>query len=214
MYTERVRSEKWVVALHRGKIARDREIKAVRVLGREDLEVLKVSRPPPTVARFRDSHHRVARLLAFGMTVTEVAQATGYSMNRVMQLKQVPAFQQLTADYREGVVDEEYRKMVKDYNELVAEDQLKAERQIADRLDAADEEEEPLPLRDLISISRRQDRNTNIQVNIGDFATQLDRAQRESNKVIASSAQPRITNAQPNPQLQAEVGQAPRRKLA
>lgn len=196
--------------LHRGRFARDRAVREVRELGREDLEVLRQVRPPPTVQRFRDSHHRVARLLAFGMTVTEVAEATGYSMNRVMQLKQVPAFQQLTSDYRTGVVDEEYRKTVKDYNTLVMDDQLKAERMIADRLDKADEEEdEPLPLRDLISISRRQDRNTNIQVNIGDFGQQLDRAAKISNKVLESVAQ---SEREPLPEPLPLP--SPRRKLA
>lgn len=205
--------------LHRGRIARSREVKAVRELDRGDLEVLRPPRPAPVVMRFRDSHHRVARLLAFGMSVTEVAEATGYSMNRVMQLKQVPAFQQLMSDYRTNVVDDEFRKTVKDYNTLVLDDQFKAERMIADRLDEADEaidSDDRIPLRDLISISRRQDRTTNIQVNVGDFATQLDRSIRESRKVIeATPVQPRAndTLAHTTPDRN-EVGQAPRRRLA
>jgi hypothetical protein len=201
--------------LHRGRIARDREILEVRELGREDLEVLRPQRPPPTISRFRDSHHRVARLLAFGMSITQVAEATGYSMTRICVLKAVPAFQQLIADYRTTVVNDEFRKLCKDYNELVAEDQLKAERMIADRLDLADEEGEPLPLRDLLSISRRQDKGTNIQVNIGDFATQLDRAKRASAKIIEGSVQltTQFSAAQTPPPVQL-AGQTPRRKLS
>src|SRR5262245_2143560 len=170
--------------LHRGRIARDREVKAIMDLVREDLEVLKPPRPAPVVQRFRDSHHRVARLLAFGMTVTQVAEATGYSINRICQLKQVPAFQDLTASYRKGVVDDEYRKVVKEYYDLVAENKLKAERMVGDRLDIAEEEGELPPMRDLISISRREDRTTNIQMNFGDFGQQLERAMTQSNKVI------------------------------
>src|SRR5262245_20868165 len=170
--------------LHRGRIARDREVKAIMDLVREDLEVLKPPRPAPVVQRFRDSHHRVARLLAFGMTVTQVAEATGYSINRICQLKQVPAFQDLTASYRKGVVDDEYRKVVKEYYDLVAENKLKAERMVGDRLDIAEEEGELPPMRDLISISRRDDHSTNIQMNFGDFGQQLERAMSESTKII------------------------------
>lgn len=202
--------------LHRGRIARNREVKGVRELERGDLEVLRPPRPAPVVMRFRDSHHRVARLLAFGLSVTEVAEATGYSMNRIMQLKQVPAFQQLMSDYKTNIVDEEYKQVVKDYNAVVLDNQLKAERQIADRLDDADEGGEPLPLPHLISISRRQDRaGVNVQVNVGDFATQLDRSIRESRKVIdATPVQPRASTHNLTPPSRNEVGQAPRRRLA
>ena len=170
--------------LHRGKIARDREVVAVRELEREDLEVLRPNRPPPVVERFRDSHHMVARFYAFGKKATEIAELTGYSLSRVIQLYQVPAFQNLISEYKKNVVDEEYRKLLQDYNALVTTNQFKAERQIGDKLDKSDEEGELLPTRDLISISRKQDRSTNIQVNVGDFATQLDRANKESTKVI------------------------------
>ena len=198
--------------LHRGKIARDREVKAVRELVREDLEVLRPPRPAPTIERFRDSHHWVARLLAAGKTVTEVAADTGYSMNRVMQLKQVPAFQNLVAEYRK-VVDDEYKGVILDYFSLKLANRLKAERQISEKLDKSDEENELLPTRELIAISREQDRSTNIQVNVGDFAQQLDRAMLRSSKVIEStSAQPRLsitTTPRRN-----EVGQTPRRRFA
>lgn len=177
--------------LHRGRIARDREVRAVRELSRDDLEVLRPPRPPPQIVQLRDSHHWVAKLLVAGMSVTEVAQATGYSMNRVMQLKQVPAFQQLMASYR-NLTDEDYRNIIKDYLQIKASNKLKAERMIADKLDKADEEGDLPPTRELISISREQDRSTNIQVNVGDFATQLDRASRESKKVIDATPVPSL----------------------
>lgn len=200
--------------LHRGRMARDREIKAVRELGREDLEVLRPPRPAPVVERFRDSHHWVARLLVAGHTVTEVAAMTGYSMNRIMQLKQVPAFQNLMGDYRK-LTDDGYKGVIIDYFTLKMSNRMKAERQLSEKLDKADEEEELLSVRELVSISREQDRNTNIQVNIGDFATQLDRSIRESRKVIeATSVQPSAhPQVRTSPQRN-QVGQTPRRKFA
>jgi hypothetical protein len=202
--------------LHRGRIARNREIVAVRELVREDLEVLRPPRPAPAVERFRDSHHWVARLLAAGLSVTEVAAQTGYSMNRIMQLKQVPAFQNLLADYRK-LADDGYKGVIVDYVTLKMSNRLKAERQLSEKLDQSDEEGELLPTRELISISREQDRNTNIQVNIGDFAEQLDRAKRESTRVIeATPVQPKSLRSPspPPPRRNDTVGQVPRRKFA
>ena len=200
--------------LHRGKIARDREIKEIRVLDREDLEVLKAARPAPKIATFRDAHHWVARYLASGMTVTEVAQATGYSITRVMQLKQVPAFQNLVSDYRK-LADDGYKGVIIDYVTLKMSNKMKAERMIAEKLDKSDEEEELLSVRELISISREQDRSTNIQVNVGDFAQQLDGAISRSSKVINSSArsQPSSPKVSPSPSANG-TGWAQRRRLA
>jgi hypothetical protein len=177
--------------LHRGRIARERGVVSVRELNREDLEVLRPARPAPVVAKFRDTHHWVARHLAAGLTVTEVANATGYSMNRVMQLKQVPAFQELVASYR-SLVDDGYKGVVIDYATLKLANRMKAERQLSEKLDESDENGELLSTRELISISRETDRNTNIQVNIGDFATQLDRASTRSNKVLEATDRRKI----------------------
>lgn len=198
--------------LHRGRIARDREVKSVRELGREDLEVLRPQRPPPTIQRFRDMHHWVARLLVAGHSVTEVAALTGYSMNRVIQLKGVPAFQDLCASYR-NLVDDGYKGVVIDYMTLKMANRLKAERQLSEKLDESDENGELLTTRELISISREQDRNTNIQVNIGDFAQQLDRAVSRSKQVIEATAvqQPALSAGSA---AHSPAGQPPRRKLA
>ncbi len=214
-YNAQIEWELWVTMLHRGRIARDRAISAVRELERDDLEVLRPARPPPVVERFRDSHHWVARYLAAGMTVTEVAEATGYSMNRVMQLKQVPAFQNLVAHYR-NLADDGYKGVIIDYTTLKMSNRLKAERQLSEKLDKSDEEGELLPTRELISISREQDRSTNIQVNVGDFAQQLDQAITRSSKVIEGTpVLPRPQSSGPIPaQQRNEVGQAPRRKFA
>jgi len=136
-------------------------------------------------------------------------------MNRIMQLKQVPAFQNLMGHYR-NISDDGYKEVVVDYVTLKLSNRLKAERQLSEKLDKSDEEGELLPTRDLISISREQDRNTNIQVNIGDFATQLDRATSRSNKVLEATSvhSPALRVPQePTPQREAG-GQTLRRRLA
>src|SRR5215472_1686654 len=201
--------------LTRGRMARDRAVLEVRELDRQDLEVLRPKRPPPIVMRFRDAHHWVAKFLVAGLSVTEVAAATGYSMNRIMQLKQVPAFQNLMEDYRK-LGDEGYKEFMLDYTTLKMSNRLKAERQLSERLDAADEEGELLTTRELISISREQDRSTNIQVNVGDFAQQLDGAIARSSKVIEATSVRALTNpltAQSVKPTQGPV-QAQRRRLA
>lgn len=216
VYTTRIMGRVCATMLHRGRIARDREIKAVRELGREDLDVLRPPRPEGTIARLRDSHHQVARLFAMGYKATRVAELSGYSINRVMQLERVPAVKELIATYRTNIVDEEYTKVIRDKAMLEAENDFKAERQLSERLDIADEEGEPLPVRDLVSIARKKDRSTNIQVNIGDFAEQLDRAKKESMRVIeATSVQSSFgNNPATDPPRRSPVAQTPRRKFA
>jgi hypothetical protein len=67
---------------------------------------------------------------------------------------------------------------------------LRAEAQIQEKLDAAEAEDETLPMRELLAIAKdRADRfgygpkSTRVNVNV-DFATQLDRAIERTSKVI------------------------------
>lgn len=53
----------------------------------------------PTIARLRQIHHEIARLLSSGLTETEVAGATGYSLSRISILKNDPSFKELLAYY-------------------------------------------------------------------------------------------------------------------
>jgi len=55
---------------------------------------------PPAVARLRDSHHALARLLARGMNETEASHLTGYALSRISSLKRDPLFAQLCEAYR------------------------------------------------------------------------------------------------------------------
>lgn len=60
----------------------------------------------PTIARLRDSHHAIARLVALGRSDVETAAITGYSANRVCVLKKDPSFQELVAFYKDRVAEE------------------------------------------------------------------------------------------------------------
>ena len=64
-------------------------------------------RSTPTIARIRDSHHALARLVALGHTNIECGAITGYTPNRVSVLRGDPAFQDLVAHYRSRV-DEQF----------------------------------------------------------------------------------------------------------
>ena len=90
--------------LSRGAVAKDRSILAVRELVREDLSALKEKRAlGPAVARFRDPHHRLARLFAVGLRYEDICAKSGYSYNRISSLARDPAFQDLIASYRDKV---------------------------------------------------------------------------------------------------------------
>ena len=147
-----------------------------------------------TAEKLRDSHHRIARLAAAGLRKFEIVERSGYSYNRVSQLLQAPAMQELIARYRDKV-DAAWERSQDEYFALAATNMLKAERQIADRLDKADDENEALPLKDLVAISRdAADRfgygkkNTTVNLN-ADFAAELEKAIARSGKVIEVAPQ-------------------------
>lgn len=140
--------------LRRGAIAKRPRILEVRPLTREDLACLTEKRAgPPTVQKLRDTHHRVARLIAAGMRYEEVAELSGYSYQRIYVLTTDPAFQELVATYR-GKVDEAFIRAQDQYQTVAISNMMKAETMIADKLDDAIEAGEHLPTKDLIAISR------------------------------------------------------------
>src|SRR6266478_4355217 len=183
------------MALHRGKISTKPEILSVRPLTREDLALISEKREPihGIVRRFRDPHHRVARLFASGLRVGEVVERSGYSYNRVKTLHDDPAFQQLIAKYREKV-DASFVANVDEFYDLATSNMRKAETMIAERLEAAEEEDIDIPLKTLVDISGdRMDRfgygkrQTNLNVN-ADFASLLEKAIQRSGKTIEGTA--------------------------
>lgn len=52
------------------------------------------------IQRLRHSHHRLAQLLAMGMSATQTARVCNYSLSGLERLKRDPAFQELVAHYK------------------------------------------------------------------------------------------------------------------
>lgn len=168
------------MSIAKGQIVKDRVIESIRSLTREDLARLKEPRAITPVKTFRDSHHRLARLIASGARMADVVAQSGYSHVRINTLMPDPAFQNLIQHYRE-MVNEAFVESVDAYHELATSNMLKAERMLADKLDQASEDDTLLPTRDLIAISRDAadrfgygKRQTNLNVNM-DFAAMLEK---------------------------------------
>lgn len=160
----------------------------VRPLVEADLEYLRQPSVTNRVAKIRDSHHAVARLLASGLKMYEVAEATGYAYNRIAILSRDPSVVELVAKYR-AMITEKWITNVDHYTHMAVANMTKAERMIADKLDEADEAGETLPMRELLAITAdRNDRfgygkkSMNLNVNV-DFAAKLEAAISRSKKV-------------------------------
>lgn len=162
----------------------------VRGLTRADLEVLRQPVAKTSVKTLRDSHHRIARLVAIGKSNLEIAADVGMSIGRVSQLRQDPSFIELTNTYR-AEVKEIWRDHVDHMAELAVNNMIKAERQISDALDEADAPgAAPIPIRDLSRITAdRMDRfgyskhTTTTNINIG-FGARLEAAMHRSRKPL------------------------------
>ena len=156
-----------------GGTATDVNITSVKDLVISDLsEIMTARGPQPIVKTLRDSHHNVARFIALGLDNTAVAERTGYSYVRVATLVADPTFQELITYYR-NLVTKLFLEEADDYMQMATSNMLKAERMIADKLDAADEEGETLTTRELIAISRDaadrfgyHKRQTQVNVNV------------------------------------------------
>lgn len=156
--------------------------------------MLKDLRPPSAdssgagiLKRLRDPHHRVARLFAAGLRIGEIVERTGYSYQRISTLQRDPAFQELIALNREKV-NAAFEREQDEYAKLATSNMLKAETQLAEKLEEAEENNEFLPTRDLIAISRDAadrfgygKRQMNLNVN-ADFASLLEKAIQRSGK--------------------------------
>lgn len=172
--------------LHRGRIATKIEIKSVRELSRDDLACLREGRTV-SISKLRDTHHRLARLIASGLKVNEAAARAGFSAARAYVLHVDPTFKDLVETYRKDV-NESWKESQDDFYELATSNMIKAERQLSEKLDKADEEGELLSTRELIAISRdAADRFgygkkvTNVNVNV-DFAKKLEEARKRSGR--------------------------------
>ncbi len=189
------------MTLHRGRFETKLEILGVRPLTRDDLACVKEKRNVPAVQRFRDPHHRLARLLASGLRPAEAATQSGYSLARIYILQADPSFQDLVAAYRKDVHNA-YISAEEERHRAATEVNLKALRHLNEHFDKADEEGELIPIgRALAVFADTSDRvglskkSTNVNINV-DFAAKLEGA-------IARSANAKLVRGRslPTPAL-------------
>jgi hypothetical protein len=180
------------------------EISNIRAIERADLAHLSAKRPPNQLQSLTDNHHRIARALASGMSVTDAATTCGMSINRISVLRSDPAFADLIAHYR-AIITAEWAEE-DTVIQFLRGNAVKAQAMIADKLDKAADEGEFLPTRDLLGIAELGlDRtgygkvNKNLNVNI-DFAAKLDAARSRLATTTAkrsSRSEPKLINPSP-----------------
>ena len=188
------------MALKPGESPRNTRGDACRILSvtpltEADLPALREkSAPIARLKSIRDSHHRVARMMASGATNAEIADSLGYSRVRVSQWRNDPAMQDLVAHYRDMITE-----VWKESQDVLAEMSLsamsKAVRTINDHFDEADERDELIPLNSALKVaSDLMDRfgygkkSATLNVNL-DYAAQLEAA-------IARSRAPKTLEAE------------------
>ncbi len=139
-----------------------------------DVEMLRQKSAPASIQRLRESHHRICYFLSTGMTYREIADRTGYSLNRIAILANTPAVKEQVAVYRRQVLEPQ---LLADREELKVAIGLQQLRMIKDHMDDADESGELLPLRDLYAGYKAIHGNSGatLNVNIG-FAARLEAA--------------------------------------
>jgi hypothetical protein len=162
-------------------------ILSVRPLTEADLSHLKTRAVQQPIQKMKDSHHRVARLLASGLYKDyEVATICGYSLAMIGHLKSDPACLELIAHYRALTFNEEADE-ISEAKARAMRIMSKADRRLEDLLD----EDEPMSPQQLLAISAdRHDRvgltkkQTNFNVNVG-MAEKLEAALARTKKVAA-----------------------------
>jgi hypothetical protein len=166
------------------------------------------------IKALRDSHHMIARLLALGLPVGEVAYRTGYSLTRVSTLKRAPAVQELIAHYR-AQVDEAYGNSTQEYFTYANQNRNASARMINDKLMSG--EPEDFSVQQLVAIhadfaDRTGFPKRSLAVNVNlDFAAALDRAIARSREVACEAVTPPLpllpTSQQASPPRAAGPGE-------
>jgi hypothetical protein len=120
------------------------------------------------------------------MTYREIAERTGYSLNRIAVLANTPAVQEQVQVYRRQVLEPQ---LLADREELKIAIGLQQLRMIKDHMDDADEAGELLPLRDLYAGYKAIHGNsgTQVSVNIG-FAAKLEAAVAQTRRLELEDA--------------------------
>lgn len=120
-----------------GRRNADITAEVVRDLTAEDMELLRGERgiQPKPIQRLRERHHTMARLIAEGRKIGEVAAIVGMEISRVSILQGDPTFKELVVFYR-GEVEARYVEV----HETLAGLSLDAAIKLREKLEASDEE--------------------------------------------------------------------------
>lgn len=134
----------------RGRATAPVEIELVRELTQGDLALLASEREipvaPTLIAKLRDRHHSLARVLAQGMSDSEASAITGYDPSRISILKNDPTFKALLMDYRR--IEDHLQA---DFQERTS---VLATTAIANMQDALEDDESPLPVSMVLEIAK------------------------------------------------------------
>lgn len=90
-----------------GCLPRGPQAEVIRPLTAVDLALINAdgSTKTPILKKIRDAHHKLAMLIAAGLSGREISEQTGYSISRISILKGDPTFSQLIEFYREKKVE-------------------------------------------------------------------------------------------------------------
>lgn len=172
-----------------------------------------------TVQRLRASHHKIARLAAYGFTNKAIAAHTGYTKERVGQLLGSPAMKELVAVYMEKLEEREAENLDA-YLDMKTANMIAAERHIADHIAELDEAGELLPVKTALAISSDGadrtgygKRQTNLNIN-ADFASMLEKAIKRSGKIIEGVAGSNPPKTLPQPMKLVSSSASPRPIIA
>lgn len=140
----------------------------------------------------RDSHHKVARLVAQGLSGIEISMMTGYSQSRISILKGDPAFNELCEFYRGQVAQLEYDSMA----ESIAKSTLARNLALDKMVDLLEEDKVDLEgALDIYKITADRTgmgpstKSTNLNVNI-DLADRIAAGRRRVSQLGATGSQP------------------------
>jgi hypothetical protein len=167
-----------------------------------DLEALRAPSARARLKSLRDSHHNIARLLAQGLTLAEISQATGYTVSRISVLSRDPSMQDQVARYRDLVTDS-WQGSTDTYYETIQRIGKLARAQLLNQLVAAEESGEDLPFKNMLAAAADADdrvgymkKSTQFNVNVG-FAKDLEAAISRSRAARPKLIEGETTNEKP-----------------
>mgnify|MGYP001584844226 CR=1 FL=1 len=178
------------------KPMRQPTIFSVRDLTEDDVLALPVAHSHPHITRLRESHHRIARLIATGLRTNEIADLTGYTNQRINTLRYSPAMKELIASYMSDI-DGTWREEISDYYSNISKARDILGRQILDRVESSEDDpdkEIPLGLAfrlhgDLADRTGYGKRQTQVNIH-ADFAALLEQRIKRSQEAKLIEAKP------------------------